>query len=334
MAEPEAHATARAHALLGAGLALVEEGATGRELAARFAEAGAVVPRDRAAALLERLAALGLVAVAAAGLEPRYVPTTLGRQQRAGLLEGAPDVADRLAELEQLRGDLVAAVAHELRTPLTAVRTSIGLLLDPDVEPDAAARARLLRNIAHGADRMQQLVTDVLDLARFRTGRVRLQSRRFDARGVAEDAAAAMGPLFGSRRQRLEVRLPRRPVWVYADRRRVEQVLLNLLSNAHKFSPGGAGVRLAVGTRGRSVAWTVADDGPGIAPADQQRLFERFFTIGDRAEHAAGSGLGLPISLAIARAHGGGIDVESAPGRGSRFRLHIPARGAPDAEHG
>jgi signal transduction histidine kinase len=93
-------------------------------------------------------------------------------------------------------------------------------------------------------------------------------------------------------------------------------------------------VRLTVGTRGQSVSWTVADDGPGIAPADQERLFERFFTIDDRAEHAAGSGLGLPISLAIARAHGGGIDVESAPGRGSTFRLHLPARGAPDAEHG
>jgi signal transduction histidine kinase len=334
MAEPELRAAARGDVLLGAGLVLVEEGATSRELAERFAEAGAVVPSDRAATLLDRLAALGLVAVATAGAEPRYVPTTLGRQQRGGLLEGAPAVADRLAELEQLRGDLLAAVAHELRTPLTAVRSSIGLLLDPTVEPDATARTRLLRNIAHGADRMQQLVTDVLDLARFRTGRVRLQSRRFDARRVAEDAAAAMVPLFASRRQRLDVRLPRRPLWVYADRRRVEQVLLNLLSNAHKFSPDGAGARLAVGSRADRVVWTVADDGPGIAPADQPRLFERFFTTGDRAEHAAGSGLGLPISLAIARAHGGGIDVESAPGRGSTFRLHVPARGAPDAEHG
>jgi signal transduction histidine kinase len=239
MTESEPATPARGDALLGAALVLVEEGATSPELAARFAEAGAVVARDRAAALLDRLAALGLVAVAT-GEEPRYVPTTLGRGQRAGLLEGAPAVADRLAELEQLRGDLLAAVAHERRTPLTAVRTSIGLLLDSGVEPDAAARARLLRNIAHGADRMQQLVTDVLDLARFRTARVRLQSRRFDARQVAEDAAAALAPLFESRRQRLDLRLPRRPVWVYADRRRVEQVLLNLLSNAHTFSADGA----------------------------------------------------------------------------------------------
>src|SRR5687768_741120 len=115
MTEPGLPAAARGAALLGAALALVEEAATPRALASRFAEAGAVVARDRAAALLDRLAVLGLVAVATAGAEPRYVPTTLGRQYRGGLLEGAPAVADRLAELEQLRGDLLAAIAHELR---------------------------------------------------------------------------------------------------------------------------------------------------------------------------------------------------------------------------
>jgi hypothetical protein len=319
-------------ALLGAALALLDEGATAEELAARFAEAGATVSRDAVAALLEHLAALGLATVAVAGDAPRYVPTTLGRGQRGAMLGVAPELTERLQQLEELRGGLLAAIAHELRTPLTAVRTSIGLLLDPAVEPDPPARARLLRTIAQAADRMQQLVTDVLDLARFRVGRERLQHRRFDARRVAEDAAAALAPLLEAREQRVELRLPGRPVWVFADHRRVEQVLLNLLSNAHKFSPDGAPVRVAVSARRGEVVWSVSDEGPGITPEDQQRLFERFFTAGGPAERGSGSGLGLPISLAVARAHGGTIDVASAPGRGSTFSLRIPTRPPPDAE--
>jgi signal transduction histidine kinase len=159
-----------------------------------------------------------------------------------------------------------------------------------------------------------------------------LQLRRFDARLVAESAATALAPLLEARRQRLELRLPPRPVWVYADRRRVEQVLLNLLSNAHKFSPDGAPVRLTVAARGGDVVWSVADEGPGIAPADRARLFERFFT-GGGPEHRAGTGLGLPIALAIARAHGGGVEVESTPGSGSTFGLRLPRRGPEEGEH-
>jgi signal transduction histidine kinase len=323
----------RAGALLGATLVLLEEGGTGQDLVARFAEAGVAVAPSAATWLLDELAGLGLATVTAAGPAARYAPTTLGRGQRGAMLGVAPELTERLTQLEELRGDLLAAIAHELRTPLTAVRTSIGLLLDPAVEPDPEARARLLRNIAQAADRMQQLVSDVLDLARFRSGRARLQRRRFDARGVADNALSALAPLFQARGQRAELRAPRRPVWVYADHRRVEQVLLNLLSNAHKFSPDGSRVRVGVATRRGEAVWAVSDDGPGIAPADQRRLFERFFTAGG-AEEGAGSGLGLPISLAIARAHGGAIDVVSAPGRGSTFTLRVPARPPADADPG
>jgi signal transduction histidine kinase len=323
----------RAAALLPAALALVEDGATAAVLVERFESAGAILPRERAAALLDELAGLGLVSVVGGSGAARHVLTSLGRRHLAGALGGSADVAEGLAELERLRTDLLAAVAHEVRTPLTAVRTSVGLLLDPAVPPDAGARERLLRTIAQSADRMQRLVTDVLDLTRFRAGRMGLQLRRFDARLVAESAAAALAPLLEARRQRLELRLPPRPVWVYADRRRVEQVLLNLLSNAHKFSPDGAGMRLTVAARGADVVWSVADEGPGIAPADRERLFERFFTGDGGAAPGAGTGLGLPIALAIALAHGGGIDVASAPGRGSTFDLRLPRRGPEEREH-
>jgi PAS domain S-box-containing protein len=219
-------------------------------------------------------------------------------------------------------------VAHELRAPLTAVRTCVGLLRDPSVQPDPAAHAQLLKTIEQSAERMQRLVADVLDLTRFRSGSIRLQLRRIDARALARNAAIAMAPLLDARGQRLDLRLPGSPTWVYGDRRQLERALLNLLSNAHKFSPDGAVVRLSVATQGVDIVWSVADDGPGITEPDRARLFERFFTVAtDASREGAGTGLGLPIVRAIALAHGGAIEVESAVGRGSTFTLRVPASG-------
>jgi signal transduction histidine kinase len=132
--------------------------------------------------------------------------------------------------------------------------------------------------------------------------------------------------LLQAREQRLDLRLPDGPIWVYGDRRRLEQALLNLLSNAIKFSPPGAAIGLALTIESDDVVWSVEDRGPGIAPQDRARLFERFFTSASDSG-GSGTGLGLPISLAIAQAHGGTIHVETELGRGSRFALRMPAHG-------
>jgi signal transduction histidine kinase len=304
-----------------AALAVIGDGATAAELAGRLA----AIDEDAAIA---RLAELGLVRVAAGeGVDRRYVLTQLGRRQTEASLAG-PGVSAALAELERLRSDLLSAIAHELRTSLTAVRSSVGLLLDPALPAAAEVREQLLRNIAGSADRMQRFIDDILDLARFRAGSIRLQPRRFDGCALAREAAAAIMPLMTARGQTLDLSLPATPVWVYGDRRRLEQALVNLLSNAQKFSPDGASVRLALELRGDRVAWSVTDAGPGIAPQDRDRLFERFFTSGGRA---AGTGLGLPLALATAQAHGGTIEVASAVGRGSTFTLSVPARGPAEA---
>ena len=178
---------------------------------------------------------------------------------------------------------------------------------------------------------MQRLVTDVLDLARFRAGRIRLQARRFDASALARNAAVAIEPLLRSRGQTLVLEAPTSPVWVYGDHRRLERAPLNLLSNAHRFSPHQAEVRLSVEARDAEIAWSVEDRGPGIAARDQERLFERFFTVSTDASGRGGTGLGLPIALAIARAHGGTIEVRSAVGQGSTFTLRVPANGTEEA---
>ena len=135
-----------------------------------------------------------------------------------------------------------------------------------------------------------------------------------------------MAPVLDAKDQRLTLALGEQPVWVFADHRRIERAIVNLVSNAHKFSEPGSEIRLAVRRIADDVCWEVADDGHGIAEEDRPLLFERFFvSASDRA--AGGSGLGLPIVLITAQAHGGRVEVESELGRGSVFRLIVPAAG-------
>ena len=327
MGTPLNSASRPAHSLDTAALILVGDGATPDQLAERFRVLQAAGQTDGAAALLTRLARFGLVRVASGEADrASYVLTPLGQQYTRAALGGQPEVEAQLEALERLRTDLLSTIAHELRTPLTAVRTSVGLLRDPTVRPDDDARAQLLERIARSAERMQRLVTDVLDLARFRSGSLSLQARRFDGVGLTREAGSALASLLQAREQDLDLRLPDGPIWVYGDRRRLEQALLNLLSNAQKFSPPGATIVLAMAVDGDDIIWSVEDRGPGIAPEARERLFERFFTAASDSGRS-GAGLGLPIALAIAEAHGGTIDIETEPGRGSRFALRVPAHG-------
>ncbi len=305
---------------------LDDTGSFARDVAERASGGGLELSVDGARSQLARLAELGLVRPSSVeGDEPRYVPTSLG-QRIADAELARPEALVGLAELERLRTDMLATIVHELRTPLTSLRTCIGLLLDPALSPSDEERQRLLSTIARASDRMQRLLGDVLDLARFRSGRVALRRRRVDARRLATSAAAAIGPLAAAAEQTIHLDLPDEPVFVSADARRTEQALLNLVSNAQKFSPPGGEIVVGVAARGDEVTWTVVDAGPGIAADDQPRLFERFF-VGEEGMQRSGTGLGLPTALAIAQAHGGHIEVESARGAGATFRLVLPARG-------
>ena len=323
---------AAAAALVPSALALVGDGATPSTIALRFADAGAPVSEDLATDLLDRLLELGLVRVArSAGGERLFVPTSLGRKALAEGITGSGAVG--LEELERLRTDLLSTIAHELRTPLTALRTSVGLLADPASTPTDDQRRTLIATIERNADRMQRLIGDILDLARFRSGSIRLQLRRFDACELAESAIASVRPLADAQGVAISMAGCTDGPSVFGDHRRLEQALVNLVSNAQKFSPAGAEVAVSVATRGEFVRWQVQDRGPGIAVEDQARLFERFFVgRGDRSRAREGVGLGLPTALAIAQAHGGTIEVDSEVGRGSTFALVVPAEGPGEPE--
>ncbi len=310
-----------------AALVLLDKPSSPADLARKFQADGAVVEPRRTLELLTELADLGLARIAeVTHSERRWVRSPLGDQMvTAGITEGG-ELTVRLAELERLRSDLFTTVAHELRTPLTAIRTAVGLLLDPDTRAAPAQRHQLLETVERNAEQLERLADSALELARFRSGHVRLQSRRFDARDLGAEMQVAMGPLLDEKRQRLILALGPQPVWVFADHRRVGRAVLNLVSNAHKFSPADAEIRLQVTSLADEVVWEVADTGPGIAPEEQARLFERFFVSAPDSS-SGGSGLGLPIVLGSAQAHGGRVEVDSEPGRGSTFRFIIPAGG-------
>jgi signal transduction histidine kinase len=306
-------------------LGLLPHAPSVEELHAELSAHGIHASAETVAAWLTALGDLGLVRVTRrssghGGVE--YVATTLGRRIAEASLAGRPDLVPGLHELERLRGDLLATIGHELRTPLTAVRTSIGLLLDPGLEPSEEERQRLLVTIGRSTDRMQRLLEDLLDLARFRAGRVRLARHRIDARDVLREALVPIEPLTSARGQRLSVAVPDGPIPLDADRRRLEQALLNLLSNAHRFGPPDSTIEVRLEVEAGNARFEVRDSGPGISSEDQARLFERFF-VGE-GDRTGSVGLGLPTALAIAQAHGGTIEVESAPGEGSTFALVVP----------
>ena len=315
-----------------AALALIQDGATAADLESRFSEDGADLRPGIAEDLLVELDSMGLVRIARGEPAREYVLSSLGQR----LVEHGTwtEAAGPMRELERMRTDLLSIIAHELRTPITVMRTLSGLLLDPASNPTAEQRRTMLETMERNAERMQHLIGEVLDLARYRAGTIGLQLRQFDATELAESAVSTIRPLAEGRNQTVELRLPRGPApRLFGDRPRLDRALLNLVANAQRFAPDGGRITVRLNrSRDGMIRWSVTDDGPGISAADQEHLFERFF-VGhhDPNSPQEGVGLGLPRALAIAQAHGGSIEVRSRRGRGSTFTLAVPAAGPPRA---
>jgi signal transduction histidine kinase len=314
-----------------AALALVHQGATVADLGRRFTENGADLRPGVVEDLLTELESLGLIRIARASPQRTYVLSSLGQR----LVEHGTwtDAAVPMKDLERMRTDFLSIIAHELRTPITVMRTLTGLLLDPASDPTVQQRRAMLETMERNAERMQHVVGEILDLARFRSGTIGLQLRAFDAAELAESAVSTIAPLAAGRHQTVELHVPPGPALrVFGDRQRLDRALLNLVANAQRFAPDGGviGVRLEGGPAGM-IRWSVTDDGPGIPTEDQAHLFERFF-VGrpGPSEVHEGLGLGLPGALAIAQAHGGSIEVRSRPGHGSTFTLVMPSAGPPE----
>jgi Na+/proline symporter/nitrogen-specific signal transduction histidine kinase len=238
------------------------------------------------------------------------------------------EVNARLQELDRLKDDFVSTMSHELRTPLTSIRSFSEILLDnPDLPEDE--RQGFMGTIVEETERLTRLINQVLDLSKLESGLTDWHMEAIDLRQVVATCAQATVQLFRNRDVALDLpdaELPERVPDVEADRDRVVQVLLNLLSNACKFSEPGVGrVGVALVEAKGMVRVEVSDNGPGIALEDQQVIFERFRQGGDtRRNRPKGTGLGLSISREIVEHHGGQLWVESRPGEGATFSFTLP----------
>jgi len=229
---------------------------------------------------------------------------------------------ERLQELDQLKDDFVSTVSHELRTPLTSIRAFSEILLDnPDLS--ASDRTHFLRLVVEETERLTRLINQVLDLSKLESGQMEWEIGEVDVGDVVRGSAESTRQLFAQRGATLDVHVPEAVPTVLADRDRLVQVVLNLLSNAAKFTRSTAAVDVRV-EDGR-VRVDVRDDGPGVDPGDQQIIFEKFRQGGDvRTDRPQGTGLGLPISRHIVEYLGGALWVVSEPGRGSTFSFTLP----------
>jgi two-component system, OmpR family, sensor kinase len=254
----------------------------------------------------------------------RSLNTMLGRLQVAFSQRDATEAELRRSE-QRLRR-FVSDASHELRTPLAAI-SAYAELYDRAGTEHEADRPRMLAGIRSETARMGRLVEDLLLLARLDEGQP-LEHRTVELVSVAAeavDAAAAVGPDWPIR---LEAG---GPVEVTGDPARIRQVLDNLLANARAHTPALTSVTVRVARTGDRGVLEVADDGPGLAPEDASRVFERFYrTDESRSRRSGGTGLGLAIVAAIVEAHGGNVTLHTVPGHGARFTVELPlAGGAP-----
>jgi PAS domain S-box-containing protein len=222
------------------------------------------------------------------------------------------------------REDTLAIVSHDLRNPLSAVRLATSAIerKAPAGQGGEGVR-RAAASIARASDRMDRLIRDLVDLASIDAGRLSMFRRPLAPRDIAADAVEAIRPFASEAGVAVTLEPSPGTPCVDADAERVQQVLANLLSNAIKVTPAGGEVRLRHRARRRDVVFSIIDAGPGIARADQDRIFERYWR-GIDAPYR-GTGLGLSIARAIVEAHGGRLWVLSRPGAGATFRFTLPA---------
>jgi signal transduction histidine kinase len=223
----------------------------------------------------------------------------------------------RLAELDSARKQFIANASHELRTPIFSLGGFVELLEEENPSPEE--RAEFVRTMRQQIERLTKLTADLLDLSQLDAGAVAIESSAVDLSAVAREVSREFGPRADGHGSRLELRTPASPVIASGDPDRVRQVIRILLDNALTHTPEGTKVTVTTYSANRRAELTVSDDGPGIPPSVQSRIFERFYT----ADSAGGSGLGLAIARELAQRMHGRVAIASSK-RFTAFTLDLP----------
>ena len=254
---------------------------------------------------------------------------------KGGVIAVLHDITEQ-RRLDDARREFVANVSHELRTPLTNSRSYTETLLDAAGDIPLDTEKQFLGVISSESERMARIVTDLLTLSRLDYGRMELRMTRFSLSALLHKVADAMKFTAEDSGHELTVDAPDSLPEITGDRERIEQVVVNILSNAVKYTPSGGHIRLAACEGGKNtVRITVQDDGIGIPAEDVPRLFERFYRVDKaRSRAAGGTGLGLAIAKEIVEKHGGHIELASEYGKGTTVHITLPTDLVPDEKEG
>ena len=252
-----------------------------------------------------------------------------------GVIAVIHDITEQ-RRLDDARREFVANVSHELRTPLTNIRSYTETLLDAAGDIPLDTEKQFLGVISSESERMARIVTDLLTLSKLDYGRMELRMTRFSLADMLRNVANAMKLTAQDSGHELRVDTPDDLPAIVGDRERIEQVVVNILSNAVKYTPAGGHIRLAACTvPNNRVRITVEDDGVGIPASDVPRLFERFYRVDKaRSRAAGGTGLGLAIAKEIVEQHEGKIALASEYGKGTTVTITLPTDLTPNHEEG
>ena len=251
-----------------------------------------------------------------------FAPIRLGAEGK-GLMAVLHDVTEQ-RKLDDSRREFVANVSHELRTPLTNVRGYAETLMSAD-DVDRDIQMRFLGVISSEADRMTRIVKDLLTLTRLDYNRMEMHMQRMDLRELGQKAAAAMEGQAKSQGLTLTCDLPAEMPAVTGDPERIQQVIINIITNAIKYNKPQGSIAITGGVEAGQVFLRVEDTGIGVPKADLERLFERFYRVDKaRSRESGGTGLGLAIAKQIVETHGGRIGFDSEYGKGSIVTLYLP----------
>jgi NtrC-family two-component system sensor histidine kinase KinB len=236
----------------------------------------------------------------------------------------------RLRRVEELHDDLVSTVAHQFRTPLTSLRMAVHLCLEGVAGPLTEKQADLLQAAREESERLQEMVDELLDLARLRGGGLECETQPVAAASLLETAHRAHRAAAEERGVKVELDPGATAQAVLADPERVQLVFANLIENAIRHSPRGGRVRLGAEAQEGGVRFEVADEGPGVPPEQRARVFEKFVRL--PGAPPGGAGIGLSIARDLVRAHGGEIGVEDGPPGGALFWFTLPSPPHPARE--
>jgi len=226
----------------------------------------------------------------------------------------------KLMELDKLKSDFVSMVSHELKTPLTPMKTSAEFLLQND--PDLNVRREMLELIVRNIDRQTRMVNDMLDISRIESGNMRYRKEILDIGEIINSAIETIKKQSEEKKINITTDIPTDLLKINADKDKLIQVFINLLSNALKFTPNGGNVEIKANESEKYIEVCVKDNGIGIPPDKIDKIFNKFYQIDNTsARPYGGSGLGLAITKSIMEGHGGTIRVESTPGEGTVFIL-------------